>query len=159
MASVNKAIILGNLGRDPEVRYMQDGKAVANLSIATTESWKDQSGQKQERTEWHRVVIFGPVAEVAEKYLKKGDSAYFEGKIKTRKWQDKDGKDQYSTEVVIDRDGVMQMLGSRGGSGGSASSGGGDGYDYNQDKPASTGAANKPKPVSDDEPFDDDIPF
>ncbi len=150
MASVNKAIILGNLGKDPEVRYMQDGKPVANLSIATTESWKDKDGNKQEKTEWHRISMFGGVAEVAEKYLKKGDSVYIEGKIQTRKWTNKDGHDQYSTEVVVDRGGVMQMLGSRSGGGS-----GGESYGTNSQPQA----ASKPKENGSDEPFDDDIPF
>ncbi len=112
MASVNKVIIVGNLGRDPEVRYMPDGGAIANISVATTESWKDKSGEKQERTEWHRVAFFGKLAEIAGEYLKKGSQVYVEGSLRTRKWQDKEGKDRYTTEIVADR---MQMLGSRGG--------------------------------------------
>ncbi len=115
MASVNKVILIGNLGRDPEMRYMPSGDAVANISLATTENWKDKNGEKQEKTEWHRVVMFGKVAEIAGEYLKKGSPAYFEGRIQTRKWTDKEGQERYSTEVVADR---MQMLGSR--SGGSA---------------------------------------
>lgn len=150
-ASVNKAIIVGNLGRDPEVRYAQDGKPIANLNIATSERWKDQSGQQQERTEWHRVVIFGGLAEVAEKYLKKGDGVYLEGKIQTRKWTDNQGQDKYTTEIVLDRNGVMQMLGNRAG----GSTGGGD-YDQS---PRSSAPASKPAPVSEDDPFDDDVPF
>lgn len=98
--SINKAIIIGNLGRDPETRYTQAGQAITNLSVATTEEWKDQQGQRQQRTEWHRIVLFGRVAEVAGEYLKKGDSAYFEGKIQTRTWQDQSGQDRYSTEIV-----------------------------------------------------------
>ncbi|MGH8752563.1 MAG: single-stranded DNA-binding protein [Burkholderiales bacterium] len=112
MASVNKVIIVGNLGRDPEVRYMPDGGAIANISVATTESWKDKSGEKQERTEWHRVAFFGKLAEIAGEYLKKGSQVYVEGSLRTRKWQDKEGKDRYTTEIVADR---MQMLGSRAG--------------------------------------------
>lgn len=108
MASVNKVIIVGHLGRDPEVRYTADSKAVANLSVATSESWKDKQGDKKEKTEWHRIVMFGKVAEIAGEYLKKGSAAYFEGKLQTRKWQDKEGNDRYSTEIVADR---MQMLG------------------------------------------------
>jgi single-strand DNA-binding protein len=112
MASVNKVILIGNLGRDPEVRYMPDGGAVANISVATTESWKDKSGEKQERTEWHRVAFFCKLAEIAGEYLKKGSQVYVEGSLRTRKWQDKEGQERYTTEVVADR---MQMLGSRGG--------------------------------------------
>ncbi len=115
MASVNKVILIGNLGRDPETRYMPDGGAVTNVSIATTESWKDKNGEKQEKTEWHRVAFFGKLAEIAGEYLKKGSQVYVEGRLQTRKWQDKDGQDKYSTEIVADR---MQMLGSRQGMGG-----------------------------------------
>ena len=112
MASVNKVMIIGNLGRDPEVRYMPDGGAIANISVATTDSWKDKSGEKQERTEWHRVAFFGKLAEIAGEYLKKGSQVYVEGSLRTRKWQDKEGKERYTTEIVADR---MQMLGSRAG--------------------------------------------
>ena len=113
MASVNKVILIGNLGRDPEVRYNPEGGAIANISIATTDTWKDkQSGEKQERTEWHRVVFFGKLAEIAGEYLKKGSPVYVEGRLQTRKWQDKEGQERYTTEIVADR---MQMLGSRGG--------------------------------------------
>src|SRR3978361_1881549 len=115
MASVNKVILIGNLGADPEVRYMPSGDAVANLRIATTENWKDKAGEKQEKTEWHRVAFFGKLAEIAGEYLKKGSQVYVEGRLQTRKWQDKDGAEKYTTEIVADR---MQMLGSRGGSGG-----------------------------------------
>ncbi len=113
MASVNKAILVGNLGRDPEVRYMPDGGAITNISIATTDNWKDKGGEKQERTEWHRVVFFGKLAEIAGEYLKKGSQVYVEGRLQTRKWQDKDGNDKYTTEVVASD---MKMLGSRAGS-------------------------------------------
>ena len=114
MASVNKVIIIGNLGKDPETRYLPSGDAVTNITVATTESWKDKkSGDKQEHTEWHRISFFGRQAEVAGEYLKKGSPVYVEGRIRTRKWQDKDGQDRYSTEVVADR---LQLLGSRGGS-------------------------------------------
>ena len=112
MASVNKVMIIGNLGRDPEVRYMPDGGAIANISVATTDTWKDKSGEKQERTEWHRVAFFGKLAEIAGEYLKKGSQVYVEGSLRTRKWQDKEGKERYTTEIVADR---MQMLGSRAG--------------------------------------------
>jgi single-strand DNA-binding protein len=149
---VNKAIIVGNLGRDPEVRYTANGSAVADVTVATSESWKDkQSGERQERTEWHRVVFFGRLAEIAEEYLKKGSQVYIEGSIRTQKWQDKEsGQDRYTTEIVA-RD--MQMLGSRGGE---ASGGSGDDY---------SGAASSATASSDggasgrDPDLDDDIPF
>ena len=112
MASVNKVILIGNLGRDPEVRYMPSGDAVANISIATTETWKDKNGEKQEKTEWHRVAMFGKTAEVAGEYLKKGSQVYIEGRLETRKWTDKEGQERYTTEIRADR---MQMLGSRSG--------------------------------------------
>ncbi len=110
MASVNKVILVGNLGRDPEVRYLPDGTAITNISVATTDTWKDKSGEKQERTEWHRIAFFGRLAEIAGEYLKKGSQVYIEGRLQTRKWQDKDGQDRYTTEIVADR---LQMLGSR----------------------------------------------
>jgi single-strand DNA-binding protein len=118
MASVNKVILVGNLGADPETRFLPSGDAVANIRIATTDTWKDKSGDKQEHTEWHRVSFFGKLAEIAGEYLKKGSPVYIEGRIRTRKWQDKEGQDRYSTEIVADR---MQMLGSRGGAGGGES--------------------------------------
>ena len=106
--------LVGNLGKDPEVRYTTDGKAVANMTVATSESWKDQSGQAQEKTEWHRVCIFGKLAEIAGEFLRKGSQVYIEGKLQTRKWQNKEGQDQYTTEIVLDPfNGVMQMLGSK----------------------------------------------
>ena len=112
MAGVNKVILLGNLGKDPEVRFMPNGGAVANLTVATSESWKDkQSGEQKEKTEWHRIVIFGKLAEIAGEYLKKGSKAYFEGALQTRKWTNQQGQDQYTTEVVVQGfNGVMQML-------------------------------------------------
>ena len=111
MASVNKAILVGALGKDPETRFMPDGKAVANFSIATSESWKDKnSGEKKEVTEWHRISVFGGLAEICGQYLKKGSSVYIEGKIQTRKWKDKEGNDRYTTEIVADK---MQMLGGK----------------------------------------------
>jgi single-strand DNA-binding protein len=117
MASVNKVILIGNLGADPETRYLPSGDAVTNIRIATSEKWKDKSGEQQEHTEWHRVAFFGKTAEIAGEYLKKGSPVYVEGRIRTRKWTDKEGQDKYSTEIVADR---MQLLGSRGGgSGGS----------------------------------------
>ncbi len=109
---VNKVILVGNIGQDPEVRYMPNGNAVANLSLATSESWKDQSGQLQERTEWHRLTMYRRLAEIAGEYLKKGSQIYVEGKLQTRKWQDQQGQDKYTTEIIVDQ---MQMLGGRGG--------------------------------------------
>jgi len=160
MACVNKVIILGNLGRDPETRYTTGGDAVTNLNIATSEQWKDKSGEKQERTEWHRVVLFGRQAEIAGEYLKKGRSVYIEGRLQTRKYTDKDGVEKYSTEIVADR---MQLIGGarEGGSGGdaefaSAPSGGGARREGGG-KPAGGGAAGGAKKNVDD--FDDDIPF
>lgn len=111
MASLNKVLLIGNLGRDPEVRYMTNGEAVANFSIATTESWKGKDGQKQERTEWHSIVMYRKLAEIAAQYLKKGSAVYIEGKLQTRKWQDKDGKDRYTTEIIADE---LKMLGGGG---------------------------------------------
>ncbi len=111
MASVNKAILIGNLGKDPDVRYAPNGDAITNITIATTESYKDKSGEKQEKTEWHKIAFFGKLAEIAGEYLKKGSQVYIEGRIQTRKWHDKDGQDRYTTEIVADR---MQMLGGRG---------------------------------------------
>jgi len=163
MASVNKVILLGNLGRDPETRYTTGGDAVTNLNIATSEQWKDKNGEKQERTEWHRVVLFGRQAEVAGEYLKKGRSVYIEGRLQTRKYTDKDGVEKYSTEIVADR---MQLIGSArdAGSGGDAefsggSGSGGGGAPRRESggggaKPATGGGAKKN--VDD---FDDDIPF
>jgi single-strand DNA-binding protein len=169
MASVNKVILVGNLGRDPEVRYMPSGDAIATLSVATTDSWMDkQSGQRQETTEWHRVVFFGKTAEVAAQYLKKGSQVYVEGSIRTRKWQDKEtGQDRYSTEIRGDR---MQMLGGRN-AGGSAPMDGGDDYGYQGDPqqsapqrqaPQAAPAAPRrmePKPAPKLDDIDDDIPF
>lgn len=110
MSSVNKVLLIGHLGRDPETRFTGDGGAICNVSIATTESWKDKGGAKQEKTEWHRVAFFGKLAEVAGEYLKKGSLVYVEGKLQTRKWQDKDGQDKYTTEIVAQ---AMQMLGGK----------------------------------------------
>lgn len=125
MASVNKVILVGNLGADPEVRYLPSGDAVANIRLATTDRYKDKaSGEFKEMTEWHRVAFFGRLAEIVNEYLKKGSSVYIEGRIRTRKWQGQDGQDRYSTEIVADQ---MQMLGGRGGSGGGGGGGGDDG--------------------------------
>lgn len=145
---VNKVILIGNLGKDPEVRYMPSGGAVTNVTIATSESWKDkQSGEQQERTEWHNVVFFNRLAEIAGEYLKKGSKVYVEGSLRTRKWQDKEGKDRYTTEIVA---GEMQMLDSRGGGGGgSAQAREGDSGSWQKEAPATESAGE----------FDDDIPF
>ncbi len=148
MASVNKVILIGNLGRDPEVRYMPSGDAMVQINLATTENWRDKSGEKQEKTEWHRVVMFGKVAEIAGEYLKKGSPAYFEGRLQTRKWTDKEGQDRYTTEIVADR---MQMLGSR--SGGSARAMPED------DTPASTKSAGSAQQAGGIDDLEDDIPF
>ena len=145
---VNKVILAGNLGKDPEVRYMPSGGAVTNITVATSETWKDKtSGQPQERTEWHRVVFFNRLAEIAGEYLKKGSKVYLEGSLRTRKWQGQDGQDRYTTEIVA---GEMQMLDSRGG--GSA--------EFSQGAQASSRPASAPAPAAagpDD--FEDDIPF
>lgn len=177
---VNKVILVGNLGNDPEVRYMPNGNAVANLSIATSESWKDQQGQQQERTEWHRVTMYRRLAEIAGEYLKKGSQIYLEGKLQTRKWQDQQGNDKYTTEVIADQ---MQMLGGRNeGQGGGAYQGGQQapqqrpqnqgGYQNNQAAPQSNqgnypgnnapsqqAPKAPPKMSEPDMDFDDDIPF
>ena len=161
MASVNKVILLGNLGRDPETRYTTGGDAVTNLNIATSEQWKDKSGEKQERTEWHRVVLFGRQAEVAGEYLKKGRSVYIEGRLQTRKYTDKDGVEKYSTEVVADR---MQLIGSsRDSSGGDAEFSPGAASNGGRREGSAAAAASGTKSSGaakknvDD--FDDDIPF
>ncbi|MEL6447530.1 MAG: single-stranded DNA-binding protein [Pseudomonadota bacterium] len=147
---INKVILVGNLGQDPETRYMPSGGAVTNLRIATSESWKDkQTGEQQERTEWHSVAMFNRLAEIAAEYLRKGSQVYIEGKLRTRKWQDKEGRDRYTTEVIADE---MQMLGGRGGAGSPMAGGGGGGQQRPQSAPASQPAA----AVND---FDDDIPF
>ena len=154
MASVNKVIIIGNLGRDPETRYMPDGGAITNISVATTDKWKDKNGEMQEKTEWHRVAFFGKLAEIAGEYLKKGSQVYVEGRLQTRKWQDKEGQDKYTTEIVANQ---MQMLGSRQGMGGAAreaAEGGGEGGASRAQKPAPAKAAGG---KFDD--FEDDIPF
>ncbi|WOA53035.1 single-stranded DNA-binding protein [Dickeya solani] len=123
---VNKVILIGNLGQDPEVRYMPNGGAVANLTLATSDSWRDkQTGEQKERTEWHRVALYGKLAEIAGEYLRKGSQVYIEGQLRTRKWQDQGGQDRYTTEVVVDISGSMQMLGGR--TGGGAPAGGGMG--------------------------------
>ena len=153
MASVNRVILIGNLGKDPETRYLPSGDAVANFSIATTEKFKDKSGAQQEHTEWHRISFFGRQAEIAGEYLKKGSPVYVEGRIRTRKWQDKEGQDRFTTEIVGDR---MQLLGGRGGS-------------ENMTREAAVASAGGSAPASEKRPpgkksggfdeMDDDIPF
>lgn len=165
MASVNKVILIGNLGRDPEVRYTPSGAAVCNLRIATTRNWKSRdSGEKQEETEWHSVVLYDRQAEIAGEYLKKGRPVYIEGRLKTRKWQDKDGNDRYTTEIVAES---MQLLGGREGMGGGSSDEGG-GYSRGggeeraeRSAPPSRPAASKPAAKSSTgfDDMDDDIPF
>ncbi|MBK8993534.1 MAG: single-stranded DNA-binding protein [Gammaproteobacteria bacterium] len=161
---INKVILIGNMGAEPETRYLPSGGAVTNIRLATSESWKDKNtGQQQERTEWHRVVFFNRLAEIAGEYLHKGSKVYIEGALRTRKWQDKEGKDQYTTEIVANE---MQMLDSRGAGGGSAH--GGDDYGSGggfapEPRPAPARApapASAPAGKSDEPPaWDDDIPF
>ena len=184
---VNKVILVGNLGNDPEVRYMPNGNAVANLSLATSESWKDQQGQVQERTEWHRLTMYRRLAEIAGEYLKKGSQIYVEGKLQTRKWQDQQGQDRYTTEIIVDQ---MQMLGGRNNNGGgnqgnnqnqggynqgnNQNQGGGNQGGYNQNQGGNNGGGNQgggnqnqggqnagknPPMAEPDFDFDDDIPF
>lgn len=181
MASVNKVIIVGNLGRDPETRYAPNGDAICNITVATTDSWKDkQTGERKEQTEWHRVSFYGRLAEIAGQYLRKGSPVYVEGSLRTRKWQDKEGQDRYTTEIRAEQ---MQMLGSRqggggegGGSGGGYGGGGGSGYgggdDFDQAPPqrqsAPRQAPSRPQSAPSTPPassgggfggMDDDIPF
>ena len=164
---INKVILIGNLGGDPEVRYMPSGNAVTNVTVATSESWKDkQTGQQQERTEWHRVVFFNRLAEIAGEYLRKGSKVYVEGSLRTRKWQGQDGQDRYTTEIVASE---MQMLDSRGGDN-YAQSGAGMGHGQRNEPPQTTqtrpvqppSPSSQPapsQPSADMDPFDDDIPF
>jgi len=148
---INKAIIVGNLGRDPEVRYTANGNAIANITVATAESWKDkQSGERQEKTEWHRVVFFGRLAEIAGEYLKKGSQVYIEGRLQTRKWEDKSGQERYTTEIVASE---MQMLGSRGGGASEASD-----DDYSSEARSAAGSSGGGTSGGDPD-LDDDIPF
>jgi single-strand DNA-binding protein len=156
---INKVILIGHLGQDPEVRALPSGSSIANLRIATTESWKDkQSGEFKEQTEWHTVVLFGRTAEVAAEYLKKGSQVYIEGRLRTRKWQDKTGNDRYSTEVVGND---MQMLGGRGQGGGgqSGAQGGGRGQGGAAPKGETGGEFSDAPATSTEHDFDDDIPF
>ena len=158
MASVNKVIIVGNLGRDPETRYMPSGDAMTSIAVATTDKWRDKaSGEQKEATEWHRIAFFGKLAEIAGQYLKKGSQVYVEGRLKTRKYTDKDGVEKYSTEIVAD---TMQILGSRmGGGGGSAPMGGDDGgYSAPSRAPAQT-QSRAPAKAPNLSDIDDDIPF
>ncbi|MCI1015757.1 single-stranded DNA-binding protein [Herbaspirillum sp. C7C2] len=177
MASVNKVIIVGNLGRDPETRYMPNGEAVTNIAVATTESWKDKnSGEKKELTEWHRITFYRKLAEIAGQYLKKGSQIYVEGRLQTRKWQDKEGVERYTTEIIAD---TMQMLGGRQGAGGGGGmdeggygGGGGGAGSYGGGAPRQSAGGNaggggggaprqqpaqRPAPNFSD--MDDDIPF
>jgi single-strand DNA-binding protein len=173
---VNKVILVGNLGKDPEIRYTPSGSAVANVTIATSDQWKDkQTGEQQERTEWHRVVFFNRLAEVVGEYVKKGQQIYVEGRIQTRKWQDQSGQDRWSTEIVANE---MQMLGGRGGGGGGAGAGAGSGFEQGMDQSApqqrpapsappaqgqgggqQNSPANAPAQGGAYDDFDDDIPF
>jgi len=153
MPSVNKLILLGNLGRDPELRFLPNGDAVCNFSIATTDSWKDKAGEKQEKTEWHNIVMYRKLAEIAGEYLKKGRPVYLEGRLQTRKWQTKDGQDRYTTEIVADN---MQMLGGRDTGTQSASK-----NEFNQEpkKNDSPSKADESSAASSFDEFEDDIPF
>lgn len=148
MASVNKVILIGNLGKDPETRYTNSGDAIANFSIATTDKWKDKSGEMQEKTEWHNIVMFGRQAEIAGEYLVKGKPVYIEGRLQTRKWQDKEGNDRYTTEIVGDR---MQLLGSRDDSRPPAGA--------QRPPPAKGSPQRQGGPTKNDDGFEDDIPF
>lgn len=173
---VNKVILVGNLGQDPEVRYMPNGGAVANITLATSESWRDkQTGETKEKTEWHRVVLFGKLAEVAGEYLRKGSQVYIEGALQTRKWQDQSGQERYTTEVVVNVGGTMQMLGGRQGGGAGAPAGGGNNSNNGWGQPQQPQGGNqfsgggqapsRPQqqsaPANNEPPmdFDDDIPF
>ncbi|PHM24142.1 single-stranded DNA-binding protein [Xenorhabdus budapestensis] len=167
---VNKVILVGNLGQDPEIRYMPNGGAVANITLATSDSWRDkQTGEMREKTEWHRVVIFGKLAEVAGEYLRKGSQVYIEGALQTRKWQDQNGQDRYTTEVVVNPiGGVMQMLGSRGAAQDAPAQGGWGQPQQPQASQQFSGGGmpssrpvQSPAPQSNEPPmdFDDDIPF
>ena len=161
---INKVILIGNLGADPETRAMPSGTTVANLRIATSESWRDkQSGEQQERTEWHRVALFGRLAEIAAEYLRKGSQVYIEGSLRTRKWQDKQGNERYSTEIIGNE---MQMLGGRGGGAAGGAPGGGGREHFAEETAGGAGAAGRSgggggsgAGAGSGEEFDDDIPF
>lgn len=168
---INKVILVGNLGQDPETKYTPNGSAVTTISIATSDSWKDKNtGEMNEKTEWHRVVFFGKLAEVAGEYLRKGSQVYVEGKLKTRKWQDNSGQDKYTTEVVVDSfNGVMQMLGGRNENRGTSAPGSGGQMNQSaatnnptpdpQTSQSAAPAAQAPPAAPPDSSFDDDIPF
>ncbi|GAB3380778.1 single stranded DNA-binding domain-containing protein [Azotobacter armeniacus] len=161
---VNKVILIGNVGGDPETRYLPNGNAVTNITLATTDAWKDkQTGQQQERTEWHRVVFFGKLAEIAGEYLRKGSQCYVEGRLQTRKWQGQDGQDRYTTEIVVDMNGTLQLLGRGSGSGDDAPRAPRPPREPQQQAQAPQA---RPAPQQDRQPpapdydsFDDDIPF
>lgn len=156
---VNKVILIGFLGQDPEIRYLPNGTAVANLSLATSESWRDkQSGEEKEKTEWHRVVLFGKLAEIAGEYLRKGSQVYIEGQLQTRKWQDNGGVERYSTEIIVKQQGTMQMIGNRsaGAPAGNNQPATGQGGNQFSGSPQSSPAQQNNEPPMD---FDDDIPF
>ena len=157
MASVNKVILVGNLGKDPEVRHMPNGDAVANFSIATTDMWKDKSGMRQERTEWHNISMYRRLAEIAGEYLKKGSSVYVEGRLQTRKWQDKNGQDRYTTEIVCDQ---MQMMVSKNGmaSNDDSKHGNNSHHDYD-DSPPPPPARRATQAARRQDDMDDDIPY
>lgn len=148
MASLNKVLLIGNLGKDPEMRAMPNGDAVATFSIATTDTWKDKQGQKQGKTEWHNITMFRGLAEIAGKYLKKGSSVYIEGRLQTRKWQDKTGADRYTTEIIADQ---MQMLGGK--------QAGAEPQQANEAPPVQRQAAPRNAPSGRSDQFEDDIPF
>jgi single-strand DNA-binding protein len=158
MAGVNKVILVGNLGDDPEARSLNNGGEVVNLRVATSETWKDRDGNRQERTEWHRVVIFNEnLGRVAKSYLRKGSKVYLEGQLQTRKWQDQSGQDKYSTEIVLQRfRGELVLLDSKGGGGGSGDDGGG--YDRGGSESGSSRPQSRPQPAFDSD-LDDDVPF
>jgi single-strand DNA-binding protein len=161
---VNKVILVGNLGQDPEVRYMPNGGAVANLTLATSETWRDkQTGEMKEQTEWHRVVLFGKLAEVAGEYLRKGSQVYIEGQLRTRKWQDQSGQERYTTEIVVNVGGTMQMLGGRTGATGQTGASSGAGQPQQPQAGGNTpGYSGNSAPAPSNEPpmdFSDDIPF
>ena len=158
---VNKVILVGNAGADPETRYTPNGNAVTNVTLATSESWKDkQTGQQQERTEWHRVVFFGRLAEIAGEYIRKGSQVYVEGSLRTRKWQGQDGQDRYTTEIVVDINGNMQLLGGRQGNAQGDDQSEGRPRQERPAKPKDSAAPASATPAPQDyDSFDDDIPF
>lgn len=154
---INKVILIGNVGGDPETRYLPNGNAVTNLTLATSDSWKDKQGQQQERTEWHRVSFFGKIAEIAGQYLAKGSKVYIEGRLQTREWE-KDGVKRYTTEIVVDMGGTMQMLDSRGDNAGAPAQRAQSSQQPAQKRPAPS-VQHDAQPAPDYDSFDDDIPF